>query len=233
MLSRARTTYPSNSTGLPKCAGLCRGQAVDRPLKPPNLPCFSDLQILTDWFQICFEEFAAVVLRIFEGKMNAPLAPARGQRNRHSLLPLLVFLFVVSYGLLTMLVVLQDRTIDAQSNLIHLLFKENRHLAVIATAQQGSLPVARQLKRQKDRSGVPPRELPPAGPVASKSAQNQLPSTQVPLREGATQIPSSQEKTQTSAKSARNPQKTGKANRYRPPAEMTDPSDNRRTLISI
>src|ERR1700730_13478426 len=45
-----------------------------------------------------------------------------------TLLPVLTVLFVVSYGLLTMLVVEQGRTIDSQRNLIRMLFDDSIEL---------------------------------------------------------------------------------------------------------
>ena len=49
---------------------------------------------------------------------NATSKPGR------SLLPVLTILFLVSYGLLTMLVVEQGRTIDSQRSLIQMLFSK-------------------------------------------------------------------------------------------------------------
>jgi hypothetical protein len=65
------------------------------------------------------------------------------------------------------------------------------------------------------------------------AASVETPSTQVPLHPNASQIPSSQEKRQTTAKPGRKQHKTGRRNPFRPPAEVTDPSDMRRTMISI
>ena len=50
---------------------------------------------------------------------NAASKPGR------SLLPALIILFLVSYGLLTMLVVEQGRTIDSQRGLIQMLFSDS------------------------------------------------------------------------------------------------------------
>jgi hypothetical protein len=51
------------------------------------------------------------------------------------MLPLLVVLFLISYGLLAMLVVEQDRTITAQRSLIQQLFSDSMEL----TALKGKL----------------------------------------------------------------------------------------------
>ena len=50
-------------------------------------------------------------------------------KPKRTLLPVLIALFVVSYGLLTMLVVEQARTIDSQRSLIGLLFDDSVQLA--------------------------------------------------------------------------------------------------------
>ncbi len=52
-------------------------------------------------------------------------------KSSRSLLPVLTILFLVSYGLLTMLVVEQGRTIDSQRSLIHLLFSDSVQLSSI------------------------------------------------------------------------------------------------------
>jgi hypothetical protein len=59
---------------------------------------------------------------------NATLKP------KHTMLPLLTVLFLISYGLMTMLVVEQGRTIDAQRTLIRQLFGDSSEL----TALKGS-----------------------------------------------------------------------------------------------
>lgn len=50
------------------------------------------------------------------------------QKPKHTLLPLLVALFIVSYGILTMLVVEQGRTIQSQRGLIMDLFNDSNEL---------------------------------------------------------------------------------------------------------
>ena len=50
------------------------------------------------------------------------------RKPKHSLLPLLIFLFLVSYGLLTLLVVEQDRTITSQRATIKQLLSDSSEL---------------------------------------------------------------------------------------------------------
>jgi hypothetical protein len=51
------------------------------------------------------------------------------EKTRGALLPLLVILFLISYGILTLLVVEQGRTIDAQRNLLREMLKDSTQLA--------------------------------------------------------------------------------------------------------
>ena len=52
-------------------------------------------------------------------------------KNRITLLPVLTVLFLISYGLLTMLVVEQSRTIDSQRGLIQNLFQDSVQLSTL------------------------------------------------------------------------------------------------------
>ncbi len=55
--------------------------------------------------------------------MNLAGNTASGAKSSRTLVPLLVILFLTSYGLLTTLVVEQGKTIDSQSSLMHLLLR--------------------------------------------------------------------------------------------------------------
>jgi hypothetical protein len=141
------------------------------------------------------------------------------------MLPLFVVLFLISYVLLTALVVLQDRTIDSQRNLMRLLFSDNLRLVAIKVG----------LHRNHARSDQSIAQ----GRVLSQNQSTQVSSVQAPSNQAsATQSPSAQipviqAKPEASAKSGRNSRKTQKALPARPPAEVTDPSDMRRVSISI
>jgi hypothetical protein len=50
-------------------------------------------------------------------------------KPKHTLLPFLVVLFLISYGLMALLVVEQGRTIDSQRNLIRSLFDDSSQLS--------------------------------------------------------------------------------------------------------
>ncbi len=65
-------------------------------------------------------------------------------KPKHTLLPLLTVLFLISYGLMAMLVVEQGRTIDTQKYLIRELFSDSTQLtAMKGHAAQKDQPKAR------------------------------------------------------------------------------------------
>lgn len=153
-------------------------------------------------------------------QMNPTLVNARPTR-KFMFLPLLVFLFVLSYGLLTILVVLQDRTIDAQSGLIHLLFQESRRLNTMAVQPHQTSGVKNSPKQESKAAQVPLPQVP----------RIQVPSTQVQKSQNASAVPSSQEK--AGASPGKGQHKARRRAPSQPPVETTDPSDMRRTLFSI
>jgi len=53
------------------------------------------------------------------------------QKSKHALLPLLTVLFLISYGLMVMLIVEQGKTIDTQRYLIRSLFSDSSQLSAL------------------------------------------------------------------------------------------------------
>lgn len=151
---------------------------------------------------------------------SAPTA-ANVRRAKHTLLPGLVFLLAVSYGLPVLIIVFQNRTIDAQVNTIQLLFNENHHLQTIAGTHKNP---ALGNKPHTSQGGLQSQ---------SPSPRAQAPSTQVQASPNVSQIPSSQEKPANRAKPGRERHNTRKRSPFSPPSELTDPSDMRRSLITI
>ena len=79
------------------------------------------------------------------------------QKPKHSLLPVLVVLFLVSYGLMAMLVVEQGRTIDSQRWLIQSLFADsNKQVHMQGKAFQKQNAEAQAQATAKDRSQAQP-----------------------------------------------------------------------------
>jgi hypothetical protein len=120
-----------------------------------------------------------------------------------------------------MLIVLQDRTIDAQADIIHLLFKENHRLHTIAGTHKTPTP------------GIKPHASQSSTQTQSPSPRAQAPSTQVQGTPNVSQIPSSQEKPAGRSKTGKERHNTRKRSPFSPPSGLTDPSDMRRSLITI
>lgn len=94
------------------------------------------------------------------------------------MLPVLVVLFLISYGLMTMLIIEQGRTIESQRALIHELYHDSAELAAVKG-------------RTLQESAVVDAQRQVAAQTQNPSSQN--PSTQIP----STQIPSTQAQART------------------------------------
>jgi len=156
--------------------------------------------------------------------MDAIANAAKKRKRNLTALPLLVVLFVISYLLLTKLVVEQDKTIDSQRSMIHMLFKDNVYLSRLQR-HSGALP---KKPKSADHSQLQAQN-PASQSPASERALNQESSSQIPLA----QVPSNKVGPQANAKSERRTRKAEKAIPASPPPEPTDPSDQRRVSFSI
>src|SRR5215470_1706466 len=140
--------------------------------------------------------------------MRIRLGLVAGKRKR-ALLPLLVVLFLISYGLLTMLVVEQNKTIASQRTLIHLLFKDSLHLSALRKAERQKAHAAQ---------GIPASDL----QADAKTPSAKVPVIQVPHEEvrqekiPSAQVPSVKPKQQDGD----HKQKAQKKTPNRPPAEV-------------
>jgi hypothetical protein len=85
----------------------------------------------------------------------APQSEAPGKASTISLLPLLVVLFIVSYAILTLLVVEQGRTIEAQRSLVREMLKDSTQLAAL----KGKL--ASEAKQSQDKAAAEAEEKEP------------------------------------------------------------------------
>jgi hypothetical protein len=122
------------------------------------------------------------------------------------MLPILTFLFLVSYGLMALLVVEQGRTIDSQRNLIQQLFSDSAQLS----SMKGKA-------FQKQRAET----------QAQAEAQAQA------NPKGKMQTSPSQVTPRDNGKSEHSAGKTRRPLPPRPPRDTSDTSDGRRILFSI
>jgi hypothetical protein len=133
--------------------------------------------------------------------------------QKHGWLPLLTVLFLISYGLMTMLIVEQGSTIESQRALIRELLRDSTELW---TAKGKA--VAEKNRAESQRRPQPPSAQAPL----TRDPAVQTPSTQNPSR----QAPSSQAATQT------HPGKAQKPQLRLPSRPDSDLADDRRALIT-
>lgn len=165
---------------------------------------------------------------------NAVPARAPEAPKKRGWLPLLTVLFLISYGLMTMLIVEQGSTIESQRALIRELFRDSTELTATKMKTQRDKPVTggqrTQLpaKAQAQNSQTPLAQAP-----MTQAPSTQAPSTQVPV----TQIPSAQvpsDQTPSSQAAQQNSAKKPTQKQFRMPSKpASDLIDDRRALISI
>jgi hypothetical protein len=141
--------------------------------------------------------------------------------------PGLMVAFAVAWGLLTILVVMQDHAIDAQRSLIQLLLQD-LHKAVATSASRSSGGLVPVVKRSQFPSKQVQSQSTPSVQVAPPPSS----AVQAPGKE-ASNTTLSQEKDTAVATPGKAARRTGKPLPALPPAEITDPSDMRRVTFSI
>jgi len=118
-------------------------------------------------------------------QMNVPAIDSPVARKKRGWLPLLTVLFLISYGLMTMLIVEQGATIESQRALIRELFRDSTELSAMRKAAQEKNVADPQHAVQTPSARM-------QAPV-TPSTQTQIPSTQIPSTQApATTTPSSQ-----------------------------------------
>ncbi len=122
------------------------------------------------------------------------------------MLPVLTVLFLVSYGLMTLLIVEQGTTIQAQRSLIQQLLSDSTELSAL----KGKAKLAEQ----------------------AAQAQNQTAQAQ-PQSDPELQAPSTQAAPVDKTRSANKGGKVQRPQPERPPMPASDIADSRRSLMSI
>lgn len=140
-------------------------------------------------------------------RLNALLSDANASpKPKRSLLPLLTVVFLISYGLLTLLVVQQNEVIASQRNLIRLLLGDSNELSSLKG----------KLVQEQSRLQPPP-------PPPQTRSQAQPPDSQVPQ--------GGQAKNNNGARNHNN--KMSRPLPQRPPKVASDTFDERRELVRI
>jgi hypothetical protein len=97
-------------------------------------------------------------------------------RKKLSWLPLLTVLFLISYGLMTMLIVEQGETIDSQRALIRELFRDSSELSAVkmrAQREEHARALAQNPSSQNPSTQAPMKQAPSSQAGSQQSAQNQ------------------------------------------------------------
>src|ERR1700739_3253553 len=109
---------------------------------------------------------------------DTPVAPAK----KRTLLPLLTVLFVISYALMTMLIVEQGQTIESQRSLIRELLRDSTELSAAKMKPQQELQ-----KRPSPNAQPPVAEIPSSQNHATKNPSTQAPTRQAPSSQAGPQ----------------------------------------------
>jgi competence protein ComGC len=161
--------------------------------------------------------------------MDAIVNAATKRKRKLTALSLLVVLFVISYLLLTKLVIEQDKTIDSQRSLIHMLFKDNAYLGTLRKHAGESSRKSKTRGNSQPQAGIAASQSSASeNPSSHVSSLAEIPLTQIPV----IQVPSSKVGPQANAKTNRKARKAEKT-LPAPPVELTDPSDMRRVSFAI
>ena len=145
--------------------------------------------------------------------VNAIPAPKR----KITLLPLLTVLFVISYGLMTLLIVEQGRTIQSQSNMIKILLPESRELWGLR---------GKAIAEKNSTQAPSTQEQPCVRTPSARNPSSQTPSTQV----APMQVPSTQAAPRHHSSGAG---KSAKPETQLPTTPASDLIDQRRSLVTI
>jgi phosphoglycerol transferase MdoB-like AlkP superfamily enzyme len=142
--------------------------------------------------------------------------------KKQSLLPLLTVLFVLSYALMTVLIVEQGSVIQSQRNLIKVLNRDSTELWAGRGKAIGDKQSAL-AEAEKNRAQAPTTQA----PTTQEQNPAQTPSSQAP----STHIPSTQAAPQHRFQSRIG--KTAKPEPQAPPVPASDLVDRRRSLDTI
>lgn len=162
--------------------------------------------------------------------IDAPVAP-----RKHGWLPLLTVLFLISYGLMTMLIVEQGRTIESQRALIRELFRDSTELSAVRqkAAQESAQTLSAQPLSSQTQAQTQARtaQNPSSQNPSTQHRSTQYPSTQAPT----SQAPSSQAGPQAGPQQQRTQsQSTKQKPDFKMPSKpAADLVDDVRTLITI
>lgn len=172
---------------------------------------------------------------------NNDSIPCVAAKKKRTLLPLLTFVFVISYGLMTFLIVEQGAAIQAQHNLIQILLGDSLELWSMKgkalsdkyahNHSQSPAPNAPMTQGQSSSTQTPSTQTPSTQAPSTQTPSGRTPLTQAP----STQTPST--RTPLNKVPQRHSQsragKGAKPDTQVPPMPASDLGDQRRVLITL
>lgn len=153
---------------------------------------------------------------------NPSVTPNAPLKKKKSLLPLLTVLFLISYGMMTLLIVEQNDTMQAQRGLIDLLQGDSRELFAMKIKAHADKWAQDQTRdhEQDPASQIPSTQIPSTQVPSTQAPSVQTPSTQAPFA-------------QAPQRSQSRPGKGAKPYIEIPPVPASDLGDQRRVLITL
>ena len=148
--------------------------------------------------------------------------PVAKPKRKHSLLPTLIVLFLVSYGLMCLLTVEQDRTIGAQRSLITSLLGDSTELSHLKVK-------IFQDQHPQQNAGTDSHAHEPSTQAPSAAPSTRTPLTQAPM----TQAPMTQDTPTGSSQGSHVAGKIRKSIPPKPPLGIADIVDGRRIANRI
>jgi hypothetical protein len=156
------------------------------------------------------------------------LAAPKTSKKRYSLLPVLTVLFVISYSLMTVLIVEQGSLIQSQGSVIKVLLRDSVELWGMKGKANADKQIA---KAQGQTLEQGPSTQPPAHSQSPQIPAAQSPSNQTPSSQSSSTAAPSTQGVQQHATSRAG--KAAKPGTQAPPIPAADLVDHRRALVTI
>ena len=160
---------------------------------------------------------------LFGNTSGVAIAIPKISKKKYSLLPVLTVLFVISYSLMTVLIVEQGSVIQSQGSVIKVLLRDSAEL----WGMKGKANAVKQIAKAPGQNSAQV----PSTQVPARNQSSQIPSTQVPSTQApSTQSPSTQGVQQHATSRSG---KVAKPGTQAPPIPAADLVDHRRALVTI
>ncbi len=156
-----------------------------------------------------YEALTGCYLTTLFGTTAEPIEVIAASPKKRGWMPLLTVLFLISYGLMTMLIMEQSQTIESQRTLIHDLYRASSELS------------AAKIKPAGEQSQAPVAQTPSSARPSTQASVTQAPSKHAPSSQAAPQHRSQKQAARSND------------DFQMPTKPASDLADSRRSLITI